>query len=186
MSRWGVIGVACLILLSCKPHPPTVQPTQALDLLRTGRPVLSCRQACLDAWRHAEPKAERLAADANWNDLAVLVIETRYQDDLTLYYLGRAAQGMGYYAAAGSYYRQSLQLSGTSISCADLSRLCGGVSLPQATLRHLAEIDRALNPPKPRPARVRPPAAPAPTPAPGTEEGSGATGGYIEPPPAGR
>jgi hypothetical protein len=57
---------------------------------------------------------------------------------------------MGYRAAAASYYRQSMQLSGTSISCQYLSRQCGGVSLPRAAAARLAAVERVANPPRAR------------------------------------
>jgi len=75
--------------------------------------------------------AAQLDAATNWDDLAVLVMRSGYQDDLSLYYLGRAAEGRGFYGAAASYYRRSMQLSGTSVSCMNLSHLCGGVTLPK-------------------------------------------------------
>ncbi len=185
VRQGAAIGLACAMLAGCAGHPATAPPSAAerarlLGLLQTGRPVLDCRQACLAEWRRAAPAAVQLDAAGRWSDLAVLVMQTRYQDDLTLYYLGRAAQGMGDTKAAGSYYRQSLQLSGTTIACANLSRLCGGLALPAATLGHLAEVDRALQPPKRRAVRIRP--APAPAAAPADSE---AAEGYIEPPPAG-
>ena len=40
-----------------------------------------------------------------------------YEDDLTLYYLGNAAEGTGYPGAAASYYRQSVRFSGSSAAC---------------------------------------------------------------------
>jgi hypothetical protein len=76
-----------------------------------------------------------------------------YQDDLSLYYLGRAAEGMKFYAAAASYYQQSLRLSGTSISCANLSRLCDGVTLPSSASERLALAEHMLVPRKAPPRR---------------------------------
>jgi len=182
--RSGLVGFVGLILAGCAEQATNLQPAQILALLQAGRPVLDCRDACLAQWRRVQPTAARLDADASWNDLAVLLAHTRYQDDLTLYYLGRSAQGMGFYQAARSYYRQSMQLSGTSISCQNLSGLCGGVALPNAVLRRLAEIDRAVAPPKPR--ILRPQSGTSPIP--GAPAAGGDTGAseYIEPPPAKR
>jgi hypothetical protein len=83
------------------------------------------------------------------------VMRTGYQDDLSLYYLGRAAEGSGFKKAAASYYRQSIELSGTSISCVYLSGLCGGVSLPIAASQRLAAVER---PSSPRRSRAKQPA----------------------------
>jgi len=92
-------------------------------------------------------------------------MRTEYQDDLSLYYLGRAAEGLGFYSAAVSYYRQSMELSGTSISCTNLSRLCGGVPLPTDAARRLSIAQQLLAKPTshPRPTIIRAPAAPGTT-----------------------
>jgi len=166
----GVIGLAGLILAGCGGEgggrlANTGRP-ELLALLQLGRPVLDCREACLDEWHRVQPDAARLDASGQWSDLAVLVMRTGYQDDLSVYYLGRAAEGLGFYVAAASYYRQSVPLSGTAIACANLSRLCGGVALPAAATMRLAAIERKLAPAKPRRARPLAPAAPPATPEP--------------------
>ena len=208
-GRRLVILATCLVLAGCagRPSPPT--PEQSLALLRTGQPVLSCREPCLAEWQIAQPQAAQLDAGRRSRELAVLVMRIGYQDDLSLYYLGRAAEGMGYRAAAVSYYRQSMQLSGTSISCQYLSRQCGGVALPRAAESRVAALERMLNPPRPRrpgpgapgPASPETPEAasggavepaptplanPAPSPGPGAEPPRPAAFEYIEPPPAAR
>lgn len=152
----GFVAAGCLALAGCVEQ--RVNPADTVALLRTGRPLLDCREACLADWQRVEPQAAQLDAAARWTDLAVLVVGTRYQDDLSLYYLGRAAEGLGYPGAAASYYRQSTRLSGTSISCQNLSRLCGGVVLPRAALFHEAAIEHGLD--RLRDRRVRPAARP--------------------------
>ncbi len=166
----GTVGLTTLLLTSCGGggnHLANTTRSELLALHQTGRPVLDCREACLSEWRSVQPEAMKLDANGQWSDLAVLVMRTGYQDDLSLYYLGRAAEGMKFFVAAGSYYRQSMQLSGTSISCENLSRLCGGVSLPAAAEQHLVATDSVLDaakPRRPRPstARIIPPTLPEP------------------------
>lgn len=208
-----LIGLACLGLAGCAGQPAAVTPAGSLALLQTGRPVLSCREACLGEWQRAQPQAAQLDASGHFQDLAVLVMRIGYQDDLSLYYLGRAAEGLGYRAAAASYYRQSTQLSGTSISCQYLSRQCGGVALPRAAATRLAAVERTLNSPRPRrtgpapagpeasqaapaeaaPAELAAPAPsamPSPVPSPASRPAASPAGPgayeYIEPPPAAR
>ena len=145
---------------------PSLERTQAaLARLQLGQSVLDCREACLKAWTRVQPNAAQLDADAKWDDLAAVVMRSGYQDDLSLYYLGRAAEGRKFYAAATSYYRQSIALWGTSISCLNFSRLCGGVALPSVASARLAMAVRLLTPRKTRqrqPARARP-VVPEPT-----------------------
>ena len=158
MRRWSyrgligrvLIGLACLVAAGCADQRASITPAQSLALLPTGRPVLSCREACLAEWQRAQPQAAQLDAGGRSQELAALVMRIGYQDDLSLYYLGRAAEGMGYRAAAQSYYRQSTQLSGTSISCQYLSRQCGGVVLPGASLSRVAALERVVSAPRPR------------------------------------
>lgn len=205
-----------LALFGCAPPTPAVTESEAIALLRSGRPVLHCREACLAAWQRVEPQAEQLAREAKWGALAALILGVDYQDDLTLYYLGRSAEALGFRTAATSFYGQSIPLTGTSISCANLSRLCAGVSLPQDALLRLASLRRPMSrPPRRRPGEPRggpasaepgaieepasieepppPPSLPQPAP-PAPPERSAlpprapgpAESDYIEPPPARR
>jgi hypothetical protein len=217
--RGSLLGLLSLISASCSGVEPQGRLAHAdradlLAMLQLGRQVLDCREACLDEWKHVQPNAAQLDAAAKWDDLAVLVMRSGYQDDLSLYYLGRAAEGTGFYPAAIIYYRQSAQLSGTAISCERLSRLCGGVELPSSASERLAAAERMLTLRRPRakpattsprpsaaepvvtegpPLVAEPPQTAAPTqvisPAQPAEIGSPDPAGaaeYIEPPPAAR
>jgi hypothetical protein len=170
MRLGAVIYLAVLCLCGCagsggdNRYTNMARP-ELLAQLQLGRSVLRCREACLPTWRDAQPRAARLDAASQWSDLAALVMRTEYQDDLSLYYLGRAAEGLGFYPAAISYYRQSMELSGTSISCANLSRVCGGVALPADAARRLSIAQQLLAKPTPRrrPAALHRPTAPGRT-----------------------
>lgn len=153
MGRWyhtGLAAMVCAALAGCAadttPPRPALSPTDTLVLLRAGQPLVNCRDACLENWRRAQPQAAQLDSAGRWPDLAVYLTAVGYQDDLSLYYLARAAEGMGYAAAAASYYRQSAQISGTSLSCRHQSRICGGVDLPRAALWRLAALERDAQP----------------------------------------
>lgn len=215
MRKWygnGLFALACLTLTGCAEQRAALSPADAVAQLRTGTPLLQCREACVAGWRGAQPQAAQLDAAARWPELAVLVIGIGYQDDLSLYYLGRAAEGLGYPGAAASYYRQSTHVSGTSLSCQQRSGVCGGLILPRAALSRIAAIERELDRARPRRAGPAPGAAPRdatpgdtgpqlpgqPEPAPATAyvpppaeivpPGPSRTGPaaseYIEPPPA--
>jgi len=152
-KKWfhrGLTAAAALLALVGCAEQDTVKPAETLAQLRAGRPLLTCHQPCLAEWRRAQPQAAQLDAGARWQDLATLLRRTGYQDDLSLYYLARAAEGLGAREAAASYYRQSTVLSGTPNSCQSLSRLCGGVSLPRAAALRVAALQRDLNRARPR------------------------------------
>jgi hypothetical protein len=197
MHKWyyrGLVALACVSLVGCAERVDSAKQAESLALLRAGRPLLTCHEPCLAQWRGAQPQAAQLDAGGHWQDLALLLARIGYQDDLSLYYLGRAAEGIGYRTAAAGYYRQSTQVSGTANSCRSLSRLCGGVALPRAAAFRVAAIERELKPVRPR--RTEPVPQGPEMPAAAPEEGetaapspvssppAPAASEYIEPPPA--
>jgi hypothetical protein len=200
MRKWNYRGVSAtaLVWLAGCAAQDTVTPAETLAQLRAGRPLLTCHEPCLAGWRGAQPQAAQLDAGARWLDLATLLRRSGYQDDLSLYYLGRAAEGLGARDAAVTYYRQSTRVSGTPNSCQSLSKLCGGMALPRAATLRMAAIERELNRGRPRRIEARPPGsptpeadpveieAPPPAPAPVPRPAGPPASEYIEPPPAPR
>lgn len=157
-ARRELVALAAMIglmLSGCAQQRPPVDPATAVAQLSTGAPLLRCRADCVADWRHAQPYATQLDAAGRWLELAALVITTGYQDDLTLYYLARAAEGLGYSTAAASYYRQSTYISGTSLSCRYGSGVCAGLVLPDAALARIdaieSEASRSRRPPRRHP-----------------------------------
>ncbi len=150
--RWiALIGLGCALLTGCAAddrEPATPGQAQAMQSLRLGQKLVGCGEPCLAAWRSAQPTAQRLVAAGQWRDVAVLLAGIGYADDLTLYYLGEAAQGLGFYPAAAGYFRQSGELSAGPAACARLSRLCGGIALPQAARARLAALERPPSQPR--------------------------------------
>jgi hypothetical protein len=166
--RWwvGALGLGCAFLAACAEQHDSMSPDRGLVLMQTGAPILSCRDACLADWRREQPQAQQLAAAGQWRDLANLLIRVGYQDDLSLFYLGRAAEGLGFTAGAAAYYRQSTQLSGTAIACTAMSRQCGGLVFPQASSLRLSAVTLQLER-----SRRAPTASPQGKPAPAATEG---------------
>jgi hypothetical protein len=171
--RW-VAAMVCLATFGCVQPAPKITLADAAAQVTTGRALLGCREACLAEWRRLQPEAAQYDAAVRWPELAAAVLQAGYEDDLSLYYLGRAAEGLGYPGAAASYYRQSLRFAATSGSCQKLSRVCGGINPPRAAAARLASIERQVYaPPRRRatPASARPetpaePFGPAAVPAP--------------------
>lgn len=185
LTRIALIAFSCWAIAACATNRNALTPAQAVAELQTGQSLLLCREACLTAWREAQPRAAQLDRAARWADLAALVENVGYQDDLSLYYLGRAAEGLGFSAAAASYFGQSAYLSGTSLSCVSLSRVCGGVRLPQEALLRLTALDRTLAPAGHRPRRRARPRARTIEKAEQAAEPSGNTAQDKTPPPVG-
>jgi hypothetical protein len=160
----SLVAIVGLLVVGCAQQKPAVDPIAAAAQLSTGAPLLRCRADCVAEWRRAQPHAAQLVAAGRWADLAALVISINYQDDLTLYYLGRAAEGLGYPAAAISYYRQSTYISGSALSCQHASGVCGGLVLPDAALARIEALENEAARSRPQPPRRRAPGA-RPTPA---------------------
>jgi hypothetical protein len=62
-------------------------------------------------WLAQVPSIHQLDLQESWTPLADRVMQIGYGNDLAYYYLGQAAQGLGYHRAAISYYDTSLALA---------------------------------------------------------------------------
>jgi hypothetical protein len=145
-----VAGWIVLVLTGCAVRTPEVPIDELLRRLQAGEPMLDCRLACLDAWRANRATALVLNETRRWRELAVLVMQTDYTDDLTYFYLGRAAEGLGYREAAKTYYQISARLSAAGLACIkENPDLCNGQRLPAAAEARLAEF--TAPPPAPPP-----------------------------------
>lgn len=123
---------------------PTVEPSQAIALYSPawerfvlgevelqGNNVLAY-QARRGSLKEAHDKKQ-------WRDLAVQVMETNFKLDLSYFYLGQAAQGLGHSQAAQRYMGKSLELSQTEDgACAKRTFVgCSGFDVSSlATERH--------------------------------------------------
>jgi hypothetical protein len=146
-----VAGWIVLILTSCAVRTPEVPIDELLRRLQAGEPMLDCRLACLDAWRANRATALVLNETGRWRELAVLVMQTGYTDDLTYFYLGRAAEGLDYREAAKTYYQISARLSAAGLACIkENPDLCNGQRLPAAAEARLAELTAPSPPPPPK------------------------------------
>ncbi len=124
-----------LILLSCcvalpallsgcatelAPLTPEMEVSMMSDL-RDGRQTLVCGPKCEPAWNERARIVQTLDHAQRWSELSTLVMRIGYGNDLAYYYLGQAAQGMGYHRAAIGYYTEALALSdgsATGLRCA--------------------------------------------------------------------
>lgn len=111
---------------------------------RSGQASLPCGDGmgCSLQWAGARGTVERYAEAGNWSGLAESVLSVGYDTDLTWYYLGIAAQNLGYPRAARVYYQASIQRStaGGLAACNASLGLCGSANLPIDAQRMLAEL----------------------------------------------
>ncbi len=208
MTRTALLAAAAatLVLSGCSSQYQALTPelqASMLSDLQAGKLALQCHAGCTLSWLTQAPSIHQLDIAEKWNDLAVRVMQIGYASDLSYYYLGQSAQGLGYHQAAIAYYSESMQLNtgpNPLAKCATLqsagSDPCQGVdiasSLPvliQASRDVLAQqqADAAA-------AEAQAQAAAAPvhhhhhrtaTASSSSATGSGATGGsgWVAPPP---
>ena len=164
-----------MVLASCATTLPEIPPDELVRRLQAGEPVLECGPPCRDAWNTNRTTALVLNEARQWRELAILVMQIGYTNDLTYYYLGRAAAGLGFGEAAKTYYQISVRLTSAGITCAaDGANYCNGQIFPAAAAVELAQLTAPPPAPPAPPKRAtktrsaqhqRPPAKPAYPPA---------------------
>lgn len=166
MQNWfrlACIGAAAsAALTACTMQNASVPPEQLMSKLQAGEPVLDCQAACILAWGSNRSQAAVLDATGRWQDLALLVMRIGYLTDLSYYYLGRAAENLGYLQPAQKYYRIAERISATDMSCHQIQintenmantlglnsgsavDVCSGYVFPDVLYPHLQVVESRL------------------------------------------
>ena len=133
--------IAAALLAGCAPVeglPRTASP-ELLDSLRKGTVDLGCvSSACARAWTARTELAANLTLQGRWAELTTLLAITGYRSDLTWYFLGRAADGLGNPKAAAHYYETARAELGDERSC-NVSGLCSATNIAAAINAGLAK-----------------------------------------------
>lgn len=90
------------------PNAPQVDSSIQSNEFKSGTVRLHCESACTLRWSVKSQKLKALHDNKLWMDLANEVRDIDYLSDLSYYYLGRAAEGLGHPEAATTYYRLAL------------------------------------------------------------------------------
>ena len=128
-------------------HQDPAAKAEALAAFHAGVANFSCGQglSCAVKWSAAKQSANRLLTGERWDDVADVVLGAGYEQDLTWFYLGVAAEGLGQTRAARIYYdnavRRSLYGAGYACTSAGMSS-CEGIRMPQDAQQMLAGLDR--------------------------------------------
>lgn len=136
------LGLALLVvgLTACATHRDAIEDPVNLYVMaksvETGQTRLACGMTCYGSWTAARSRAKGLHQQALWVDLASEVTRVGYASDLTYYYLGRAADGLGARAAASTYYR--LALASDNRCAGMLFSSCDGIDVPAMARAALA------------------------------------------------
>jgi hypothetical protein len=179
---------------SCTIKNANVPPDELMRQLQAGQPMLDCRLDCSGVWGANRRKAVLLETTGRWQELALLVMTIGYMDDLTYYYLGRAAENLGYWQAAQRYYRTAERLSVTRMACrSETFNECDGNVFPDALYPHLEVVEARLAAPSASPVEstvptrtrrlVRRPSSQTPTAASAPTSSKPAPSGFVEPTP---
>lgn len=127
MRRIALYIIFSLALCSCAPKYTTVSPdlrTQMLGDLAAGKLSLDCGIDCYWSFIRNDDALNLLHQAGRWQDLAVGTMQIGHQNDVAYYYLGRAAEELGYLDAAEKYYKYSAALYSDAVSqhhCREMS-----------------------------------------------------------------
>ncbi|GEM_PF-1975520 len=172
---WIFFGVVSAIFTSACYSVPSTGITsgrtgriELSDAFKNGDARLGCQMQCAVTWGLYRDRAKALYNARAWNDLATNVLRIGYADDLSYFYLGKAAEGLGHYRAAENYYRLS---RAAPLKCVDIFGDCYGfvfprdarTAAPAIASNKPPEVKRP-NPPPPPPPPVHEPSVPAPEP----------------------
>lgn len=99
------------------------------DAFRSGRLTpLSCTSIiCSGRWGVRRAEAKRYAVNQAWPELVATVLAAEFATDQAYYYLGAAAEGMGFPEAARRYYDAAAR---AGLKCAGIVNNCDGMDVP--------------------------------------------------------
>lgn len=101
---FGLVGCAH----ESMPRDATLSSTVPTNDLKSGSIRLQCESMCALRWKTKSQHLKALHDNKLWTDLATEVRELDHLSDLSYFYLGRAAEGLGHLDAAAVYYRLAL------------------------------------------------------------------------------
>ncbi len=145
------IGTAVFVIfcVSCSPKYTSVSPelhTQMMQDLKAGTAKLDCEFECAWSWIDSFRTLVAMYNSQQWEKLAALTIQIGHTKDISYFFLGRAAESLGYNDAAVKYYQQSLSLYRDSIRnhhCRDVGN-CGGLDLAAILPKRIAEAKSSI------------------------------------------
>ena len=108
--------------------------------LKKGDIRLTCGIGCSGASGYHRRQKKMMHDNALWHDLALKVVNVGFEMDREYYYLGRSAEGLGYFDAALTYYK----LAKTVFKCGGVIDNCDGLVFPRDIDQRLLIVERSL------------------------------------------
>ena len=120
------------------------EPTKKLlvNKFNTGNAQLDCRISCISTVMSALPRLKVLHDTGHWKQLALETQGIGFGNDLTWYYLGRAAEELNAIEAAEIYYKISIENTNSKHRCK--KRLCNGHQFPHDTSKRLSHLKSSV------------------------------------------
>jgi hypothetical protein len=104
-----------------------------------GKSFLDCDVACSGSWGWIRDELELYYNTNRWERLANTVLSNGHNVDLNYFYLGSAAEGLGYNHAAITYYKSAIH---GNHKCDGILNNCDGINVPKLASSRLAVLER--------------------------------------------
>lgn len=139
----ATLVLTALLTSSCSLFPASDDglKKQLHNDLIAGNAHFYCSDSCQATWQEARPGINRLHNTGQWRELAFEVQKIGYSNDLSWYYLGRAAEGLSAPEAAKSYFKTSIEKTTSGQHC----NACNGLTFPQESSQQLSSIASSEN-----------------------------------------
>ena len=127
-----------IALSGCAALPPAISDAQRDASFRKGEFRLECRGAvCGGRWGVNRETAKRLYNNGQWSELAGLVTRVGKYGDLSYFFLGSAAMGLGYSDAAKVYFKKAIEHPN---KCSGVLDVCSGFDVPKLSQQALNRL----------------------------------------------
>lgn len=108
---------------------------------KAGEIVLDCDLLCSFANGSNRKSVMELYDSHRWQDLAIVISKVNFPRDLNYFYLGKAAEELGYKEAAVAYYKMAVELSSTSKRCDYVFKYqCNGIDVAEEAKKGLGRL----------------------------------------------
>ncbi len=130
-------------LVSTGKDKPLKLVSPVFEKFKLGMAELGC-EACVVQFQYKKSRLRELYDRKEWDTLAREVLETDYPQDMTYFYLGVSAEGLGLPAMARTYYSRAAELTQNSRTRCKGALLddCAGLDVPQAAESALARLQQ--------------------------------------------
>lgn len=128
---------------------PLMLHTPEFEQFSNGQVTLTCEGPCALAFALTHGEWKSTYDKGQWRQLVQKVVSSNYHFDVTYFYLGRAAEVLGYRDHARRYYQRSIEASARDATrCRGrFQDWCGKLLFPDAAAERISALDRSLDSP---------------------------------------